>query len=274
MDLSKVRLVVTDMDGTLLDQNNEVSPRFFKQFKELKKRNIHFAAASGRQYQSILSKLDSIKNDISIIGENGGIMQYKNQTKVLLQLTNADVVKCVELLRTVNDCYIVLCGRNAAYVETNNVRFIEHLSKYYSVYEVVEDLTEVLEDEFLKIAVYHFESSEDFVFPCLNPLKEDYQVIVSGQNWLDISHKEANKAYALKILQENLGVSDTETLVFGDYNNDLGMLRLAYYSFAMANAHPNVKIVARYETKSNSEEGVEYILEKLLDSIESKTGLK
>lgn len=267
MDLSKVKLVVSDMDGTLLNENNEVSTRFFEQFKELQKRNIHFAAASGRQYQSILSKLDCIKNDISIIGENGGIMQYQNQTKVLLQLTNEDVVKCVELLRTVRDSYIVLCGRKAAYVETNNSKFIEHLSNYYSVYEIVDDLTDVLEDEFLKIAVYHFDSSEDFIYPSLDSLKRDYQVIVSGQNWLDISHIDANKAYALKILQDNLGVSEKETLAFGDYNNDLQMLKLAEYSFAMANAHPNVKSVARYETMSNSEEGVEFIIDKLLNSI-------
>lgn len=267
MDLSRVKLVVSDMDGTLLNENNEVSTRFFKQFKELQKRNIHFAAASGRQYQSILSKLDSIKNDISIIGENGGIMQYQNQTKVLLQLSNKDVARCVELLRSVSHCYIVLCGRKAAYVETKDSKFIEHLSKYYSVFENVEDLMQVKDDEFLKIAVYHFDSSEDYIYPSLNSIKDDYQVIVSGQNWLDISHIRANKAYALKILQNNLGVSDNETLVFGDYNNDLQMLELAHYSFAMANAHPNVKNIARYETKSNAEEGVEHILDKLLNQL-------
>ena len=124
-----------------------------------------------------------------------------------------------------------------------------------------------MEDEFLKIAVYHFDSSEDFIYPSLDSLKRDYQVIVSGQNWLDISHIDANKAYALKILQDNLGVSEKETLAFGDYNNDLQMLKLAEYSFAMANAHPNVKSVARYETMSNSEEGVEFIIDKLLNSI-------
>ena len=69
MNLSEVKLVVTDMDGTLLNNNSEVSDRFFKQFEELKKRNIHFVAASGRQYQSIVHKLETIKNEISIIGK-------------------------------------------------------------------------------------------------------------------------------------------------------------------------------------------------------------
>ena len=54
MDFSKIKLIVSDMDGTLLNPKSEVSTRFLNQFKELKKRNIHFVAASGRQYQSII----------------------------------------------------------------------------------------------------------------------------------------------------------------------------------------------------------------------------
>ena len=53
-------------------------------------------------------------------------------------------------------------------------------------------------------------------------------------------------------------------MVFGDYNNDLEMLQLADFSFAMANAHPNVKKTANYSTKSNDELGVESILEKVI----------
>ena len=265
MDLSKVKLVVSDMDGTLLNNENEVSPRFFAQFKELQKRNIHFAAASGRQFQSILDKLEPINTEISIIGENGGIMQYRNQTEVLLQLSKEDVTSCINLLRGIDNCYIVLCGRNAAYVETKNKEFLTRLRNYYSAIVQVNDLTSVSDEQFLKIAVFHFDSSEEFIFPFLDSLMDDYQVIVSGQNWLDISHIEANKAYALKILQENLGITEQETLVFGDYNNDLEMLGLGEFSFAMANAHPKVKSIARYMTKSNSEEGVEYILGKLLE---------
>jgi hypothetical protein len=95
---------------------------------------------------------------------------------------------------------------------------------------------------------------------------DTYQVVVSGQNWLDISHSESNKAYALKIIQRDLGVTLNETMVFGDYNNDIGMLKLARLSFAMKNAHPKVLKIANYQTKSNTEEGVEDILEKLLRS--------
>jgi Cof subfamily protein (haloacid dehalogenase superfamily) len=266
MDFSNIKLIVTDMDGTLLNEKNEVSPRFFQQFEELKKHDIHFVAASGRQYQSILSKLDPIKNEISIIGENGGIMQHANETKVLLKLTDSDVQHCISLLRLVKDCFIVLCGRKSAYIESSSAKFMTQLKTYYSEVEQVEDLTQVTDDDFVKIAVYHFESSEAYIYPQVQNLIDSYQVVVSGQNWLDISHIKSNKAYALKMIQNDLGVTLNETMVFGDYNNDIGMLKLARLSFAMKNAHPNVIKIANYQTKSNTEEGVEDILEKLLKS--------
>ena len=266
MNLSEVKLVVTDMDGTLLNNNSEVSDRFFEQFEELKKRNIHFVAASGRQYQSIVHKLESIKNDISIIAENGGLMQHKNKTNVLLKLTLEDVLKSIKILRKTKDCYIVLCGRKSAYIETNDAEFISKFSEYYNAYKIVEDLTKVTNDDFMKIAVYHFESSEDYILPHISEIENNYQVTVSGQNWLDISHKDANKGYALSMLQKDMGISKNETMVFGDYNNDLQMLELAYFSYAMQNAHPSVKKTANFETKSNMEQGVESVLEELINS--------
>ena len=59
-------------------------------------------------------------------------------------------------------------------------------------------------------------------------------------------------------------IKNHEVMVFGDYNNDLEMLALTDYSFAMANAHPDVKKIAKYETRSNNDFGVEQILEKLI----------
>ena len=137
MDFSKVKLVVTDMDGTLLNPKSEVSSRFFNQFIELKKKNIHFAAASGRQYQSILEKLNPIKKDITIIAENGGMMKYNNEERVLLRLSSENVTKAIETLRKINDSYIVLCGRKSAYIETTNEEFISKFKNYYSEYYAV-----------------------------------------------------------------------------------------------------------------------------------------
>ncbi|HCQ77922.1 MAG TPA: Cof-type HAD-IIB family hydrolase, partial [Leeuwenhoekiella sp.] len=64
MDLTQVKLVVSDMDGTLLNDEGKVSPKFFDLFKQLQKHDVQFIAASGRQYYSIIHKLDAIKDEI------------------------------------------------------------------------------------------------------------------------------------------------------------------------------------------------------------------
>lgn len=266
MDLSNIKLVVSDMDGTLLNNEGHVSNKFFSLFEDLKRRKIHFVAASGRQYQSILDKLTPIKDEISIIAENGGLVQHNNMVQVLFKLSYDDVLKTIKILRNIDNCYIVLCGRKSAYIETKDSVFVSKFSKYYSVYTIVEDLTRMVDDEFLKIAVYHFDSSECHVLPFLEEITKELKVVVSGRNWLDISHPEVDKSFALSMLQSQLKISEDETMVFGDYNNDIEMLQLGYFSYAMKNAHPDVRKVARFKTTSNSDGGVEKVIEQLLNN--------
>jgi hypothetical protein len=266
MVFSKIKLVVTDMDGTLLNSKSEISDRFFNVYKQLKKHNIQFIAASGRQYYSIVDRFETIKDEITIVAENGAFAKHGNEELFTSELPLEHIQKCINTLRGLNNVYIVLCGKNAAYIETKDEQFINMFKNYYSEYRLVEDLTAITNDTFFKIAAYHFDCSETHIYPAVKYLEKDLQVIVSGEHWLDISHNNANKGFALNILQQKLGITKEETLVFGDYNNDLTMLALADFSYAMENAHQNVKNVSKFETKSNDNFGVELVLEQLIKS--------
>jgi len=267
MNLSAVKLVVFDMDGTLLNHEHKVSDRFYRQYDKLKDKSITFVAASGRQLQSIRHTLKPIQDEISIIGENGSILQHAQETRTLLQLDLNQVMTCIETLRQIENTFIVLCGKKAAYIDQNDPEFLRILKNYYHVVRQVVDLKTFTGDDFLKIAVYHFESSEKHIYPYVQKLKNDLKIIVSAKHWLDISHQQSNKGYALELLQNTLGVSEKQTLVFGDYNNDIEMLQRGAFSVAMENAHPNVKAVAKYTTKSNTNEGVEHVLDRLIESV-------
>lgn len=267
MDLSKIKMVVTDMDGTLLNSHHEVSNKFLNLFKELKKHNILFVAASGRQYNSIIHKLHTIKDDIIVVAENGG---YAVQKEKELFSTALDTTKMHELLKIaekIEGAHVVLCGKNNAYVKGGSSNFIQKLEQYYTEF-VVLDTFSGFKNEILKIALYHSISSEHYIYPEVKHLEDLFKVKISGQNWLDLSHNNANKGYAVEKLQQQYNISPKDTLVFGDYNNDLEMLANATYSFAMKNAHPNVLEVANYTTSSNDDYGVERILEQLISSKE------
>jgi len=263
MDLSKVKLVVSDMDGTLLNSKHEVSDRFFVQFKELKERGILFAAASGRQYHSIVHKLKPIKEDIIVIAENGGFAMQQDREILSTPLPNIKKNEILSLLEKLDGIHVVLCGKQRAHLLRSDLIFVNKLKEYYNEYELLGDL-KTFDGEILKIAIYHPESSEHFIYPAVHHLEGELKVKVSGANWVDISSPNAHKGYALDIVQKENGITPAETMVFGDYNNDLEMLALADFSFAMENAHPTVKKVANYNTASNDDFGVELILDKLI----------
>lgn len=252
------------MDGTLLNSNHEVSSRFFELFKKMKQRGIHFVAASGRQYSSMISKLDSIKDDMIFISENGAYIKRQEEVLLTTPIKTENIHDILKLIKGVENAHPVLCSKNNAYVSGSSSKFINLLKEYYSEFEIVENQLNVT-DEVLKVAIYHFDSSEQFIYPAVKHLEDVLKVKVSGANWVDVSHQNAHKGFALEKVMKEYDIASNEILVFGDYNNDLEMLLLSDYSFAMANAHPNVKKVAKFETSTNNDFGVEVILEKLFD---------
>ncbi len=265
MDLSKIKMVVTDMDGTLLNSDHQVSDKFFSLFESLKKKDIKFVAASGRQYHSIVDKLAAIKDDIIVIAENGGVAKQYGKELLVTPLPNATKNEVITILDGVKNVHPVLCGKDNAYITNKSTLFEQKLKEYYTNYKVLDNLND-FDGEIVKIAIYHFENSEKYIYPKVFHLENELQVKISGANWVDISSKNANKGYALeKVMKEN-NILPHELLVFGDYNNDLEMLALADYSFAMKNAHPKVLKLANYHTESNDNFGVERIIEQLINS--------
>lgn len=265
MNFSDIRMVATDMDGTLLNSKHELHESFYPVFRKLKEHGIVFVAASGRQYYNLLKTLDAIKDEVIFAAENGSFVVFQDE-EIHIQDMDGNIVKeLVMLSRTIPNTYAVICGKKKAYVENDNPEFINHLKLYFERYEIVEDLTKVDNDQFLKFTVCDLAGSETNSYPHFKHFGENLQVKISGQIWLDISDKNANKGKAMEVIQKMYGISPEQTMAFGDYLNDLEMLQKAHYSYAMANAHPDIKKAARSLARSNDENGVVEVLSELTD---------
>jgi Cof subfamily protein (haloacid dehalogenase superfamily) len=265
-DLSKVKFVVTDMDGTLLNSHYELSKDFFPAFRKMQSKGILFAAASGRQYYNLLNRFESIKNEMVFIAENGSYVVYKGEDMLVEAMEHEITREQLLQARNIPHTYVVLCGKKRAYVEKEDTVFISKVKLYYDRFEVVENLLDVEDDEFLKIAICDLAGSEKNSFTHFKQMRDILQVKVSGNIWLDISHKLANKGRAMELLQKKHNIKIEETMAFGDYLNDLEMMHKAHFSFAMENAHPDIKKAARFLAKSNDENGVMEILQHMLDA--------
>lgn len=260
MTFSDIRLVATDMDGTLLNSKHEVHESFYPVFRKLKDRGIVFVAASGRQYFNLTKALDRIKDEVIFAAENGSYVVFQGQ-QIHIQPIDDDIVRdLIRISRDIPDTYPIICGKKKAYVENDRPEFIDHLKLYFERYEIVKDLLEIGDDQFLKFTLCDLAGSEINSYPHYKQFEEQLQVKVSGPIWLDISHKKANKGRAMEVIQEKFNITSEQTMVFGDYLNDLEMLQKAHYSYAMANAHPDIKKIARFTAKSNDENGVVEVL--------------
>jgi len=260
-----IKLIASDMDGTLLDNKDRLPEDFFETAKRLKEKNIIFSAASGRQYFNLLNKFSPIKDDILFIAENGSYIVYKNEEQYSSTLDKKTIQSLLNVARQIKGCEIILCGKKSAYVEKNYSKFISEVERYYLKYEIVETLNDV-EDDILKFTICDFIDAAENSNNIITPLFGDkLQISVSGKIWLDIINKDINKGVAIKFLQQKFNIKPEETMVFGDYFNDIQMLDSAYHSYAMENAPEEVKKHARFITKSNTENGVlEVIQQKIL----------
>ena len=259
-----IKLIATDMDGTLLKSNNEIQDGFYDVFHKLKEKDIIFAAASGRQYYNLLERFKGLDNNMMFIAENGTFVVYKGEELIVNSLDKEIALELIKVGRTIENSYIILCGKNSAYIESRDERLIEQTEKYYARYEVVEDLTKV-EDDILKVTICDFSGSEGNSNKYFDDYRDKAQICVSGEIWLDMMAKGVNKGLAIKKIQEKLGIKHEETMVFGDYLNDLEMMDSAYHSYAMDNAHDDLKKVARFIAKSNDECGVVQAIKESLN---------
>ena len=257
-----MRLVVCDMDGTLLMPDGSLPEGFSRLLEAMRSRGITFVPASGRQHAT-LAKMFAPEG--SFIAENGNLLVHEGRVLSVIGLESDVVRHVVRLVRETgrSNLGLVVCGVRSAYIESRDPQVLAEARKYYARLELVDDLATV-EDDFLKVAGYDFGDAQDTAATLLAPLAESHQVVVSGKHWIDVMSPEANKGVALRGLQEALGVTAAQTAAFGDYLNDLELLDEAELSFAMANAHPDVLARARYLAPSNVELGVVTVVNHLL----------
>lgn len=260
-----VRLVVCDMDGTLLTGTGEIPGSFLPLLDLLHARGITFVPASGRQYAT-LARMFGPASGGTYIAENGALVVHEGRALSTTCVDAGTVRHVIELTRAaagVADLGLVVCGLDSAYIERRDPAFVAEAEKYYARLEVVDDLTTV-RDDVLKLATYDFDGAEPTATTTFGALAQSHQVVVSGTHWIDIMAAGANKGVALRALQDALGVTPAQTVAFGDYLNDLELLDAAGLSFAMANAHPLVRARARYLAPTNHEVGVVTVLTHLL----------
>lgn len=259
-----IKLIVSDIDGTLLeDGGHELNPELFDVILQLRNRGVQFAAASGRQWASIEAVFEPIKERIFYLSDNGA---YVGCAARNLYLNTIDRDLVMDVIRDIRaeGLTVMLSGPDVVYLDQDDPEFYNWLINGYKFrVKQVDDVTKV-EDDFIKISAYRKSDIEAATVRLREKYGDKMKMAISGDMWMDCMATGVNKGQAVKLLQDSLGIRPEETMAFGDQLNDIEMLKQAYYSFAIGNARPEVKAIARFEADTNVNDGVLKVLKLLL----------
>jgi len=267
-----IRLIATDMDGTLLDDDKRLHEQFWPLLEELDRRGVLFCPASGRQYTTLLREFEIVAGgaaDMVFIADNGSMVMRGGREISSTCLPREEAHRLVLALRQTMsdgvDAGAVVSTKRSSFVERSDTAFLDQVGRYNVDLQVVPDLLEVIHDDVLKIAVFDFGSAEHSTLPRLAGLADTLNLTVTAEHWLDVNAPTATKGAAVSALQDAYGITPAQTMVFGDFLNDLEMMDTADYSFAMSNAHPKLRARARYTAPSNNDNGVIRTIASVLD---------
>ena len=252
-----IKVIFSDMDGTLLDENSQLPAEFDEVMAELKKRGVIFAPTSGRQYFALLHQMGKYADDFLFLAENGAFSCYRGEEMFSSVIDKQEYMKVLNKALSLGNVYPVVSGKKKGYVLRLWEPYFGELDKYYTQAEYVDSFEDI-DDDFIKLAIAD-NVEEDSVKNIWEPMSDVDTYLhrtLSSNVWVDYLNPEANKGWAVRKVQEKFGFKPEECAAFGDYMNDYEMMQEVYYGYAMENAHPDLKKVARFQCRSNKEHGV------------------
>lgn len=257
-----IKIIATDMDGTLLNSRKELPEGFYEWVNNNPDRRV--VIASGRQLYTLLKDFSEVEDKLIFIAENGGLVYEKGNIIYTNRLSDENIRKCFEIFNTIPGVCPVICGVSSAYMIGADKTAYENAAKYYARLKLINSVDEAIKgDEIVKLALFVHEEKAEECLKHFNGMKEWINVVLSGVSWIDFANYSATKGNALKNVMDRYGIDRSEAMAFGDYLNDYTMLEVCEESYCMANGHEELKKLAKHIAKSNDENGVMEVLKKL-----------
>lgn len=273
-------LYVSDLDGTLLDENGQLPQDSIRRLNRLIDKGLNFTIATARNYDSAYPLLRGLNLKHPVILFNGVYLTELH--------TGANIFFSDFISREIINTMMTLVEPRGidpfiyTYGEKHRVYFRSASNQGAQAY--IDSLAD--DERMQKVEEFVFCQSErvsGFLLidtgvalePVYNELRSLYvdelniyfaqDVSNTGFHWLQSFHQEANKGKMLKRMARHLGISLSETVAFGDYLNDLDMFKVSGHAIAVENALPEVKSAAGQVIASNTDQGVITYLESLFD---------
>lgn len=271
-----IKLVASDLDGTIIDKDNDIFEDNFNAIRDINKSNIPFVVCTGKTYSIYKGLCSSFHASYGIFGNGTSIIDLKTGEKIYQKLLDiADVEKVIELAKKDN-LHVHIYTNNhiiteeLLYLDLRNYKLQKkHIYNNRLSFKVVPDLLKYVQRNNLEISKVVISSTSSLasvkaeiestinvdVFNIKKYGEFKDKIIDKEYEYLDVIPKNVNKGTALEYLSNYLNIDKKEILAVGDNLNDLSLLKNAGVGIAVNNAYSELKQVANYTTKNPVEKG-------------------
>jgi hydroxymethylpyrimidine pyrophosphatase-like HAD family hydrolase len=269
LDDVPVRLVATDLDGTIVRSDGTISDRTAKALAQAEDAGIAVVLVTGRPPRWIAPVAEATGHHGVVICSNGAIIYDLHVGRIVesFLIPSSTVAQVVDILRNA-------MPELGFAVETGTDVF--KTAGYHSGWAMNPDpvlpslpLDEVIANDAAKLLAAHPTMDVDDLLGVVRPLVAHLvePTHSNGRGLVEMGALGVSKATTLARYAAELGTEPAQVLAFGDMPNDLPMLAWAGTAYAVANAHPLVLAAVDRTTKSNDDDGVAIVLESLLESL-------
>lgn len=259
------KLIVSDLDETLLNDEHKVGKKNIEAIKKASELGVKFVAGTGRGYmaiESVLKELDLYNKENEYTISFNGCALTENKNNKILSFNELPFNKAKELFEfgLKKDVCIHVYTAEIVYLynanEDEKNRFINQKNDFTEIHEASIDFlrnTPIAKVIYQNVDVPYLMSFEDE----MKPLTEGtVSLSYSSNRYMELNKLGVNKGQALLDLAKLLGIKQEETIAVGDNYNDMSMLLVAGLSVAAGNAVEDIKKVCGYTCENDNNEGV------------------
>ena len=271
-----IKLVASDLDGTIIDKNNSIYDNNFKAIEDLNNHKMNFVICTGKTYPISKRVCKKINANYGIFGNGNQIINLKTGEEIYRNLLSKDtVLKCIDIakkhglhIHIYTDTNVI--SEELLYLDLRNYKLQTNTklesSMEFNIVDNIKDFVLNNNISVCKLVVTSPTSTLEVKQEILDSLDVDVStikkfgdykdlIINKEYEYIDITPKNVNKNTALEILGNHLNIKPNEMLTIGDNLNDFDMVKNAGVGVAVANAYDELKAVASFTTTNPVEKG-------------------
>ena len=264
---SKIKLIASDMDGTLLDENGQVPPETFDLILALRERGVRFVASSGRRYDRLCDFFSPVKDRMDFVASNGAQV-FADGVQIDREVySHLAIRRLAKTAAMFPNMHLALFDRTKSYLLDDEGKFVREVDKDLPNVERIYELPSP-QVSIIKASIFCDDGNVmDNAYVLQRELGGLFTFAPSGSSYIDAMQPGISKASGIAQVMEYHGIDASEVMAFGDAMNDYEIIRFVGTGCAMANGRPALRAVADRVIGSNVEHAVQSEMRRVLESL-------